>query len=128
MTGMFLIGVGATMLAFVAAFYEMLSMIKRKELKILPLLVIISVMLITASTVPPTMEKTPEENFNEGKVQGYHQGFAEGYEAGSKQGLEEGKELAFEWGYQKAVRDAELVEVTDTGYIIAFGDNIYNYK
>ena len=41
---------------------------------------------------------------------------------------EEGKELAFEWGYQQAVRDAELVEVTDAGYIIAFGDNIYNYK
>lgn len=128
MTIMFLIGVGVTTLSFVVAFYEMLSMIKKREIKLLPLLVVISVMLVTASTTPPPAQKSYEEIFDEGKVQGYYQGFAEGYEAGSKKGLEEGKELAFKWGYQKAIKDAELVEVTDSGYIIAFGDNIYNYK
>ena len=105
--GMFILSI-----AFILSIFNIIDMIEKKsKVWILPILVVTGIILILYATQQPRLDKYYQvEN-----PASYQELFPDAYEEG------------FNNGYEAAIKDAILVETTDTEYIISFNgeDNIY---
>lgn len=108
MTIMYTIGVILISIAFALALYDILLMSEGK-LKIypLPILVVIGIMLILVTTSTPRLDKYFQAN----NPHSYQDIFPD----------------AFNEGYNKAIKEAILIDMTESGYILSFNEEEHFY-
>ena len=111
MTIMYTVGMFILSLAFILSLFNIIEMIKREgKVWILPILVVSGILLVLCATQQPRLDKYYQVENPASYQDLFPDAYAEGYEA--------------------AIKDAVLIEVTDNGYVISFNgeDNIYVYN
>lgn len=120
MTITYKIGCILAFLAFIVALYDIIrAILNRRRIKLLPVLMVISTLLIIPSI------KAQSQSYKDG----FRKGSQLGLETGFNQGFNSGVQNSYDVGYRKAIEDACLVYIRDDGdYIISFNgeEHLYN--
>lgn len=108
MTIMYTIGIILMSLAFALALYDILLMSEGKlKIYLLPILVVVGTMLILVTTSTPRLDKY----YGVDNPHSYQDIFPD----------------AFNEGYNKAIKEAVLIDITESGYILSFNGEEHFY-